>query len=321
MQLAVIAIGGNSLIKRREQQSVDDQYAALCETMAHVADMIAMGWRVLITHGNGPQVGFIMLRSEIARAATGLHPVPLVSCVADTQGAIGYQIQQALGNELARRGLPGQTITLVTQVLVDANDEAMRKPTKFIGEFYTSDQLDELAEQHPDWMLKADGQRGWRRVVPSPKPLDIIEVDAVRHLLNAGFHVCAAGGGGIPVMRNAQNDLVGVDAVIDKDLASSLLATTLGAELLVISTAVEQVALNYGQENQRLLSVVPAAEMEGYYRQGHFPEGSMGPKIRAALDFIHRGGKEVIITNPEHLEEALTQGKGTRVVAEEYFHG
>ena len=203
-KLAVIAIGGNSLIKHRDKQSVEDQYLALCETMEHIADVIEQGWQVLITHGNGPQVGFIMLRSEIARAVAGMHIVPLVSCVADTQGAIGYQIQQSLDNVLKRRGLAdktGRTVSLVTQVRVDIADPGFSDPGKFVGEFYAEDQLAELHQQHPDWILKPDANRGWRRVVPSPKPCEIIELDAIKNLLDSGFNVVAVGGGGIPVVR------------------------------------------------------------------------------------------------------------------------
>lgn len=317
-KLAVIAIGGNSLIKHRDKQSVEDQYLALCETMEHIADVIQQGWQVLITHGNGPQVGFIMLRSEIARAVAGMHIVPLVSCVADTQGAIGYQIQQSLDNVLKRRGLTdktGRTVSLVTQVRVDIADPGFSDPDKFVGEFYAEDQLAELHQQHPDWILKPDANRGWRRVVPSPKPCEIIELDAIKNLLDSGFNVVTVGGGGIPVVRMPEG-LFGVDAVIDKDLASSLLATQLGADMLAISTGVESVALNYGTPMQRPLHNVPVSEMERYLAEGHFPAGSMGPKIKAAVDFIRNGGSEVVITSPEYLNAALTKGAGTHITKE-----
>lgn len=319
-KLAVIAIGGNSLIKHRDKQSVDDQYQALVETMEHVADVIAKGWQVLITHGNGPQVGFIMLRSEIARAVAGLHIVPLVSCVADTQGAIGYQIQQALDNVLRRRGLSqaeGRTVTLVTQVGVDANDPGFKEPGKYVGEFYSEEQLEELRAQHPDWILKQDSNRGWRRVVASPVPRKIVELDAIKSLLGSGFNVVAVGGGGIPVKEaqvNGSLEITGVDAVIDKDLASALLAGQLDADMLVISTGVEQVALNYGTPLEKKLGTVPVAEMEKYLVEGHFPAGSMGPKVQAAVDFIKNGGREVVITSPEFLDAALNHGKGTHIV-------
>ncbi len=312
-KLAVIAIGGNSLIKRRDKQSVEDQYEALCETMEHVADIVQAGWQVLITHGNGPQVGFIMLRSEIARAATGLHLVPLVSCVADTQGAIGYQIQQALGNALRRRGLLEQAekvATVVTQTRVDAADPALMNPSKFIGEFYGAEQLEEIQTLHPDWVLKEDSGRGYRRVVPSPEPLEVIELQAVQALLTAGFQVAAAGGGGIPVVSMPEG-LFGLDAVIDKDLTSALLANALGAELLLISTAVENVCLNFGKPDQQALGVLPLEKAKAYYAEGQFPPGSMGPKIAAAIRYLEGGGKAAVITSPEHMLEALQHGKGT----------
>lgn len=317
-----MAVGGNALIKRKDLRSVEDQYRALCETMEHVADIVAHGCRVVVTHGNGPQVGFIMLRSEIARDVAGLHIVPLSSCVADTQGAIGWQIQQALGNALARRGLAGHAVTVVTQVLVDPADPGFADPDKPIGEFYTDGQLEELKGQHPDWILKPDANRGWRRVVPSPKPVEIVELDAVRCLVAAGFHVVAAGGGGIPVMRSlpgpdhlpAVDGLLGIDAVVDKDLTASLMAQNLGADLLIIATAVENVCLNFGTPLERPLSRVTMAEMEAYLQQGHFDPGSMAPKIQAAVDFLRHGGQEVIITNPQNLGAALTHDQGTHIV-------
>ena len=316
-KLAVIAIGGNSLIRHKDKKSVQDQYLAIGETMRHIADVLEAGWQVVVTHGNGPQVGFIMLRSEIARSVAGLHIVPLVSCVADTQGAIGYQIQQALDNELRQRKLlsgVGHTVSLVTQVRVDPADKGFADPDKFVGEFYTEDQLGELRKLHPDWTLKADANRGWRRVVPSPMPLEIIEQDAIKKLLDQGFNLVAVGGGGIPVIRTPENYLLGVDAVIDKDLASRLLANNLNADMLVISTGVEQVALHYGTPQEKRLGTVPVSEMQRYLDEGHFPPGSMGPKIKAAIDFIHQGGKEVLITCPENLSKALQGQGGTKIV-------
>lgn len=342
-RLAVVAIGGNSLIKRADLRTVEDQYRALCETVEHIAEVARLGWRVVITHGNGPQVGFIMLRSEIAREVAGMHMVPLVSCVADTQGAIGWQIQMAMDNALAAKGLPGRTVALVTQTLVDVADEAFLGPDKPIGEFYSDSQLDDLKRQHPDWILKEDAGRGWRRVVASPKPLDVLELDAVRTLLDAGFHVVAGGGGGIPVVRVPAPDawmdspmthdvknrdtgatsperpsgsltiLEGVDAVVDKDLASALMAQKLGASLLVISTAVDRVALNYGTPLETPLGRVDLATIKAYLAEGHFAPGSMAPKIQAAVNFLESGGEEVVITRPENLYLALTKGAGTHI--------
>ena len=312
-KLAVVAIGGNSLIKRKDLRTVEDQYRALCETVEHIAEVAAHGWQVVVTHGNGPQVGFIMMRSEIAREVAGLHMVPLVSCVADTQGAIGWQIQMAMDNALAKRGLTSRTVTVVTQVLVDAADPGFATPDKPVGEFYTDGQLDDLTRQHPDWVLKQDAGRGWRRVVPSPKPVEILELDAVRTLLDAGFHVVAAGGGGIPVVRTPDG-LSGMDAVVDKDLASAMLAGQLGAKLLVISTAVERVALNFGTPLETPLTRVDLPTIKAFLAEGHFAPGSMAPKIQAAVDFLEAGGEEVIITKPETLGRALAGDAGTHII-------
>jgi len=312
-QLAVIAIGGNSLIKHREKRTVVDQYNAICETTKHLVDLVELDYQLVITHGNGPQVGFIMLRSEIARNQIGLHIVPLSSCVADTQGAIGLQIQQALADELEKRKLTGKAVTIVTQVEVSPTDPGFMVPDKPIGEFYLEEQLPTLKKQHPDWILKQDSNRGYRRVVASPFPLKIVEEEAVVALLKSDYHVVTAGGGGVPVVRS-DIGLTSVDAVIDKDKTASLLATNLSAPLLVISTAVEQVMLNFGTVDEKPLGQVTAAEMEQYLHDGHFAPGSMAPKIEAAIDFIKNGGKKVIITNPENIGEAIRHGKGTQIV-------
>ncbi|MCK5071607.1 MAG: carbamate kinase [Desulfocapsa sp.] len=312
-QLAVIAIGGNSLIKHREKQTVEDQYNAICETTKHLADLVELDYQLVITHGNGPQVGFIMLRSEIARDQIGLHIVPLSSCVADTQGAIGLQIQQALTDELQNRGLAGKAVTVVTQVEVSSTDQGFVVPDKPVGEFYKKEKLSKLKEQHPDWILHEDSNRGYRRVVASPVPVKIVEEDAVVALLESGFHVVTAGGGGVPVVRS-DIGLTSVDAVIDKDKTASLLATNLNAPLLVISTAIEQVMLNFGTVDEKPLAQVSVAEMEQYLHDGHFAPGSMAPKIEAAIDFIRNGGQKVIITNPENIGEAIRHGKGTQII-------
>jgi carbamate kinase len=311
--LAVIAIGGNSLIKHREKQTVEDQYNAICDTIKHLVDLVELDYQLVITHGNGPQVGFIMLRSEIARDQIGLHIVPLSSCVADTQGAIGLQIQQALTDELEKRGMVARAVTLVTQVEVSPTDPGFVVPDKPIGEFYLEEQLPKLKEQHPDWVLKQDANRGYRRVVASPLPLKVVEEEAVLALLENDFHIVTAGGGGVPVVRS-DIGLTSVDAVIDKDKTASLLATNLHAPLLIISTAVEQVMLNFGEADEKALGQVTVAEMEKYLHDGHFAPGSMAPKIEAAIDFIKNGGKKVIITNPENIGEAIRHDKGTQIV-------
>ncbi len=312
-KLAFVAIGGNSLIKSKELQKVEDQHDAIRQTVTHVVDLIELGYQVIISHGNGPQVGFIMRRSEVARQAVGLHLVPLVNAVADTQGSIGYQIQQAMNNELAVRNRAGQCITLVTQVVVDEADPAFLKPAKPVGEFFDDTQLAAIRREYPDWSLVEDAGRGYRRVVASPAPIEVVEKPIIESLLTAGYHVVAAGGGGIPVVRHGKN-LDGIDAVIDKDLVSSLLAGQLGADLLVISTAIEQVALNFGKPNQQMIGTMTVSEAEKYIEQKHFAPGSMLPKIQAALEFLKNGGKEVIITAPEYIKDAVLHGKGTHII-------
>lgn len=312
-KLAFIAIGGNSLIKSKDMQTVEDQHQAIRETVSHVADLIEQGYQAIISHGNGPQVGFIMLRSEVARRETGLHMVPLVNVVADTQGSIGYQIQQALNNELAARGKTDQSVTIVTQVVVAKDDPGFSKPAKPVGEFYDASQVEDVRRDYPDWRLVEDAGRGFRRVVPSPEPLEVVEKPVIESLLDGGYHVITVGGGGIPVVRTGQG-LEGVDAVIDKDLASSMLASQLGAGLLIISTAVEQVVLNFGTPDQTGIAKMTVAEAEQYIAEGHFAPGSMLPKIQSALRFLKSGGREVIITAPEFIKDAVLAGKGTHIV-------
>jgi carbamate kinase len=310
-KLVVIAVGGNSLIKDAEHSSVLDQYRACGETSDHIADIVAEGYRVVITHGNGPQVGFILLRSELAKEV--LHQVPLDSCGADTQGAIGYQISQTLANELRLRGIDKSVAAIVTQTVVDAEDPGFEDPTKPIGPFYT----EATAREHQDsegWAMVEDAGRGWRRVVASPRPLEIIEEPAIRTLLEKDIIVVAVGGGGIPVIRRHDGSLEGVGAVIDKDWASCLLAKNLGAEKFILSTAVDRVSLNFGKPDQREIDRMTVAEAKGFLEEGHFPAGSMKPKIEAAIDFLEAGGQEVIITQP-HLLEAAIQGRaGTHIV-------
>ncbi len=311
-RLAVIAIGGNSLIKSNNAQKVEDQHDAIRETMQHVADLIEMGYQVIVSHGNGPQVGFIMRRSEIAHAAVGMHPVPMVNCVADTQGSIGYQIQQTLFNELESRGLPGGCITLVTQVMVDPADPGFLNPAKPVGSFFDDAQADEVRRNFPHWVLKEDAGRGWRRVVPSPRPIEIIELPVIRALMSGGFNLVAVGGGGIPVMRTPEG-LMGVDAVIDKDLASSMLADELGADLMIISTAVERIALSYGKPNQTDIGHMTVAQARNYIAQGQFAPGSMLPKVEAALEFLQAPDREVIVTSPEYIKDAVIKNMGTHI--------
>lgn len=310
-QIAVVAIGGNSLIKDKAHQTLPDQYAAAHETCVHIASMIEQGWNVAIGHGNGPQVGFILRRSELARHE--LHEVPLDICGADTQGAIGYMLQQNLHNEFKQRGIPKQAVTVVTQVVVDKDDPAFQNPTKPIGSFMNEAEAKRRAEEE-GWDVMEDAGRGWRRVVPSPLPRRVTERDAVKELIDAGFVVITVGGGGIPVVEDEQGNLKGVAAVIDKDYASSLLARSIGADLFLISTAIEKVSLNFGKPNQADIDQMTVAEAKQYLEEGHFAPGSMAPKIEAIIWFLEAGGKEAIITNPENIERALAGETGTRIV-------
>ena len=313
-KIAVIAIGGNSLIKDKQHQSVEDQYEAAKETCVHIADMIEAGYEVVIGHGNGPQVGFILRRSEIAAKAEGMHEIPLDVCGADSQGAIGYALQQNLQNELRRRGTSKPVATVVTQVLVDRDDQAFKNPTKPIGGFM--DEAEGKRRQaEMGWTVVEDAGRGWRRVVASPLPKEIVEIDAIKALIAAGVIVISTGGGGIPVIRNEQGDLEGIAAVIDKDFGSSLLATNVGAELFVISTAVEKVALNFGKPDQQWLDKITLDEAKQYLAEGtHFAKGSMAPKIQAIIRFLESGGKQALITNPENIGRALKGETGTLIV-------
>jgi carbamate kinase len=273
--------------------------------------MIARGYDVVITHGNGPQIGNILLRAELA--STTLPPLPLDTCGADAQGGMGYMLQQVLGSVLKDRGIAKDVVTVLTQVLVDRDDPAFGKPTKPIGPFYSRDEA-EKRRADLGWDIAEDANRGWRRVVPSPMPTRVIESGPIKALLKAGCVVIAVGGGGIPVVE-VEGRLKGVEAVIDKDHASRLLANEIGAELLLISTAVERVSLHYGKPNETRLSALTVAEAKRYLAEKHFAAGSMGPKIQAAIDFIEGGGREVIITSPEHIGDALDGKTGTRVTA------
>ncbi len=308
-KLAVVAVGGNSLIKDGKHQTISDQYAATVETSLHIAGMIEQGWDVVLTHGNGPQVGFILRRSELSMGE--LHSVPLDYCGADTQGAIGYMFQRALRNEFKKRGIHKQAATVVSQVLVDSSDPAFQNPSKPIGSFMDK----EMALDHKTkdgWSVVEDAGRGWRRVVPSPLPKAHIELDAIKALIQAGFVVVSSGGGGIPVVEK-NGVLEGVEAVIDKDYAGALLANSINADLLLISTAVEQVAINFNKPNQQWLAKMTLAEAKQYLAEGHFHKGSMGPKIQAIIWFLEAGGKEALITNPENIERALNGETGTRI--------
>ncbi|HET6595412.1 MAG TPA: carbamate kinase [Anaerolineales bacterium] len=310
-KLAVLAVGGNSLIRDNKHVTVEDQMAALRRTAHHIADMIEAGWDLAIGHGNGPQVGFILRRSEIAAKVEGMHEVPLDVCGADSQGAIGYEFQQALQNEYHRRGIQKGATTLITQMLVDKNDPAFQKPSKPIGSFMDEAEA-KRREREMDWSVVEDAGRGWRRVVPSPLPRKILELDAVNLLLHAGVTVITVGGGGIPVVDKGNGEYQGVAAVIDKDFASSLLAQEIGADLFLIATAVEKVAINFGKPEQKWLDKMTVAEAKQYLVEGtHFAKGSMAPKVQAIIWFLENGGKQALITNPENIGRALKGETGT----------
>lgn len=313
-KLAVVAIGGNALIKDDKRVTVEDQEVALRETAVHLVDMIEAGWDLAIGHGNGPQVGFILRRSEIAAKVEGMHEVPLDVCGADSQGAIGYELQQALRNEFFKRGMDKKVCTIVTQVLVDKEDAAFKKPTKPIGSFMDEAEA-KRREKEMGWSVVEDAGRGWRRVVASPLPKEIVELDAVKTLLSAGQVVITVGGGGIPVIDRGDGELVGTAAVIDKDFASSLLASSINAEIFIVATAVEKVAINFGKPDQQWLDKMTRAEAQAYLEEGkHFAKGSMAPKVQAAIRYLENGGGAAIITNPENIGRALKGETGTWIV-------
>lgn len=310
---AVVAIGGNSLIKDKKHESIEDQYQAAKETTYHIADMIENGWNVAIGHGNGPQVGFILRQAEIAHRVEEMHEVPLDVCGAESQGLIGYMLQQTLQNELYHRKITKNVCTIITQVLVNPQDPAFAKPTKPIGGF-----MDEVEARHRErdlgWTVVEDAGRGWRRVVASPMPQEVVELDSVKRLVEMGIVVITVGGGGIPVIDHGDGNYVGTAAVIDKDYASSLLAQSIKADLFLISTAVEKIAINFGKPNQKWLDRITMAEAKQYLNEGiHFAEGSMAPKVKAIIRFLEAGGQEAIITNPENIGRALKGETGTLI--------
>jgi carbamate kinase len=309
--VAVVAVGGNSLIKDEAHRSIKDQYIAACESMHHIVDMIQSGWDVVITHGNGPQVGFILRRSELSR--NELHEVPLDYCGADSQGAIGYMFEQALYNEFRVRGMKKSVAAIVTQTVVSRDDKAFQNPSKPIGSFMS--EADAKKRHEADgWVVVEDAGRGWRRVVASPIPQKIVEAPAIRALIDQGFTVIGVGGGGIPVIEQENGDLVGVEAVIDKDFGSSVLANLVQADLFVITTAVEKVAIHFNKPDQQWLDKMTVAEAKKYMEEGQFAKGSMLPKIQAILRFLDGGGKQALITNPENITRALRGETGTWIV-------
>jgi carbamate kinase len=312
---AVVAVGGNALLEGGGPATIAEQFAAARRLAPELCRLVADGWRIVLTHGNGPQVGFIMRRSDlVADIEPGLPQLDLDMAVADSQGSLGYILGATLQGELRARGLAQQVVAMLTHTVVDPEDPAFDAPTKPIGSFYEEAVARDLAEAN-GWTVAEDSGRGWRRLVASPQPARIVEHDAIETLVDAGFLVVAAGGGGIPVVEDPDGRLRGVEAVIDKDFASALLARSVGAELLCITTGVDQVAVNYGRPDQRALDVVTIDEARRHLADGQFPAGSMGPKIEAALGFLEQGGHEVLITSPDRLADALQGATGTRIVA------
>jgi carbamate kinase len=309
----VIALGGNSIIPAGKDGTIKEQIDLTEATMAHVAALVKAGHQVVITHGNGPVVGNIVIRNE--KAKDEIPPMPLDVCGADSEGGIGYMIQQNLQNQLAAMGIDKDVFTIITQVVVGHDDPAFKNPTKPIGPFYSREDGEKMARDK-GWVVIEDAGRGYRRVVPSPRPLEIVERRAIERAIAAGAIVVAVGGGGVPVIRDSEGRLKGVEAVIDKDRASSVLARQIKADVLAILTEVERVALNYGKAGQRDLDVMTVAEARKYLGAGEFPPGSMGPKIESAIEFLEAGGEVAIITKPELLPEALEGRRCTRIVRE-----
>ena len=309
-KLIVIALGGNALLQRGQKGSFDDQYQNVKGTVAKIADLLERGHKIVLTHGNGPQVGATLLRHEAAKNI--VPPFPLDACGAETQGFIGYMIQQALRNELKSRGIDKFVVTMITRVIVDKHDSAFQHPTKPIGPFYTKEEADKVLEQKPELVIKEDAGRGYRRVVPSPDPKIIAERLAIRALVDAGFVVVACGGGGIPIIEENGN-AVGVEAVIDKDLAGQRLATLIGANIFVVLTDVNGAYVNYGKPNQELIKEITTGKLRNYSKEGQFKEGSMAPKIEAAIRFVESGGERAVIAALGELIEALDGKAGTQI--------
>jgi carbamate kinase len=309
-KLIVIALGGNALLQRDQKGSFDDQYQNVKGTVAKIADLLERGHKIVLTHGNGPQVGATLLRHEAAKNI--VPPFPLDACGAETQGFIGYMIQQALRNELKSRGIDKFVVTMITRVIVDKHDSAFQNPTKPIGPFYTKEEADKVREQKPELVIKEDAGRGFRRVVPSPDPKIIAERLAIRALVDAGFVVVACGGGGIPIIEENGN-AVGVEAVIDKDLAGQRLATLIGANIFIVLTDVNGAYVNYGKPNQEIIKEITTGKLRNYSREGQFKEGSMAPKIEAAIRFVESGGERAVIAALGELTEALDGKAGTQI--------
>ena len=312
-ELVVVAMGGNSLLDPALPPTVENQFAVTARAVVPIAELAERGVQLVLTHGNGPQVGFMQLRSELAKSQ--VHEVPLDSLVADSQGAIGYMIQRDLREELVRRGAEPEVVTVVTEVLVDHEDRAFSEPTKPIGKFYSEEEARHF-EAERGWAMVEDSHRGWRRVVASPSPVEIVQLMTIRRLAETGATVVCCGGGGIPVVRRADGHIDGLEAVIDKDRTSALLGVALGAQRMFITTGVDAIYRDFLTEKRTALRETTPAELQALDDSGQFPPGSMGPKVEAALYFLERGGKEVVICKPEDLARAFEGRAGTRIVKE-----
>ncbi|CUU00824.1 carbamate kinase [Candidatus Kryptobacter tengchongensis] len=306
---AFLAIGGNSLIRAGQRGTIEEQFENAQKTAEYIVELIKMGFNLVITHGNGPQVGAQLIRSELGSGQ--VYSMPLDVCVASTQGEIGYILQNSIQKVLWEKGFKNPVITIITQVVVNEDDPAFKKPTKPVGPFYTKEEAQK--KRQIGWEIIEDAGRGYRRVVPSPKPIDIVEKEAIRQCLNDGMIVIAVGGGGIPVIKK-NGKYIGVEAVIDKDRASAVLAKYLEVDYFIISTDTDKVYLNYKKPEQKALDVISVDEIKKFYLEGHFPPGSMGPKIEAVIDFIENGGECAIITSPENLTEAVFGNAGTKII-------
>jgi len=312
-RLVVIALGGNALLQRSQKGTFEDQYSNVQRTAKKIADLAEQGYRIVLTHGNGPQVGATLLRHEAGKNI--VPPLPLDACGAETQGFIGYMIQQALRNELKARGIDKYAVTVVTRVIVDPHDPAFEHPTKPVGPFYTKEEADQIREKMPDLVIKEDAGRGYRRVVPSPDPKVIAERLAIRTLVDSGFIVVSTGGGGIPIVEEG-TQARGVEAVIDKDLAGQRLATLIHANILVILTDVDGAYTDYGTPKQELIREITTGKLQRYLDQGQFKEGSMAPKVLAAIRFVESGGDKAIIAELGKLKEAMEGSSGTQVFSQ-----
>jgi len=308
----VVALGGNAITREMEEGNITQQFANTRQSLVPIIELLRQGYHMVVTHGNGPQVGNALIRVEETRHL--VPPLPLGIIVADLEGGMGYMIEQCLQNKMHDLGVERQVVTVLTQVLADPNDPSIKDPTKFVGPFFKPDQVAELEKQR-GWAMREDKGRGWRRVVPSPMPIGIVEKDIIKQLVQQGIVVIAAGGGGIPVYIDHRGWLEGIDGVIDKDLASAVLAREIEAQKLIIVTGVDKVALNFGTPEQTNLDVLTVSEAKKYLAEGQFPKGSMGPKIQAAINFIGDGGEEVLITSIEKTEQALNGNAGTRIIA------